>query len=547
MKNLILLSLVLMSGVTFGTTYYIAPSGNDSTPGNGTSGNPYRSLSKAASVCTSGDIINVAAGNYASTLICNLPVNVSIVGAGKTLSKFFWTNTSDLDVNAMIVLSSTTINTSGSQSISGISIDGVNSTGKMGIYVKYRGNVSIHDCNFVNLDYCPARFKGLDGTEVYGEVTTYVTGNSFNNCTVTNCDRQNITGIPSGIMAGGQDGFTIYNCTILGLSNVLSGDLINIAWSKNIKIHDNTVKRGTYVGTGTWWWFSMEIRWNYGGFEIYNNTIMGTVDLCYNYAGSSGYSVKVYNNLIGQDAIDNLYTASMDFEADTYDAYVFDNTFKNCAFGVITSVTTVGYNHIRGLHIYRNLMYNISQSSGPGGSGVFVAGGNSPTFRDIFIDNNTIIANTSGAFAYQKGIYLPNSGTTHNLRVRNNIIVGFTWAAIYANLHTSSPGCVLDSLYVQNNNMYSCGHSNLPFYEGITLTNDFSGTHYSLVPGFANTTDYSLLSNSQMRDLGMDVGRYYQGFPDIGYSEFIVPDNPGYNPGGVWMGKQVSYNKRTKH
>lgn len=54
-------------------TYYISPSGNDST-GNGSQGNPWQTIAKAITASASGDTINLAAGTYTwPTATQNIP------------------------------------------------------------------------------------------------------------------------------------------------------------------------------------------------------------------------------------------------------------------------------------------------------------------------------------------------------------------------------------------------------------------------------------------------------------------------------------------
>jgi hypothetical protein len=57
--------LLLLSGFTAlpGATYYISPTGNDTT-GNGSSGSPWKTYNKAATNLVAGDILLVQPGIY---------------------------------------------------------------------------------------------------------------------------------------------------------------------------------------------------------------------------------------------------------------------------------------------------------------------------------------------------------------------------------------------------------------------------------------------------------------------------------------------------
>lgn len=62
-------------------TYYISPSGNDTT-GNGSSGNPWQTISKAVTSSTAGDTINLAAGSYVWPSALQTINDRTLTGAG---------------------------------------------------------------------------------------------------------------------------------------------------------------------------------------------------------------------------------------------------------------------------------------------------------------------------------------------------------------------------------------------------------------------------------------------------------------------------------
>jgi len=62
-----------------GTTYYVATTGNDTT-GDGTSGNPWKTLQKAHDTAAAGSIISVGAGVFANFTNSK---NLSVIGAGR--------------------------------------------------------------------------------------------------------------------------------------------------------------------------------------------------------------------------------------------------------------------------------------------------------------------------------------------------------------------------------------------------------------------------------------------------------------------------------
>ena len=133
------------------TYYYIDPEGADDI-GDGTIGNPWKTLSKACnSVTTSGDIIHVNAGTYYETSQCILAVGVSIEGVGTSSNittnyvpgGSYW-------LGGMLYLQSGTENTNGNQSIHDLKFDGLSLASQCAIAVGCRGHVNIYNCTFVN-------------------------------------------------------------------------------------------------------------------------------------------------------------------------------------------------------------------------------------------------------------------------------------------------------------------------------------------------------------------------------------------------------------
>ena len=86
-------------------TYYIAPTGNDTT-GNGSQGNPWQTINKAITASASGDTINLSAGTFAwpsappvladRTLIGQGTDKTVVDGAGATLAGWTMTGTTTI-------------------------------------------------------------------------------------------------------------------------------------------------------------------------------------------------------------------------------------------------------------------------------------------------------------------------------------------------------------------------------------------------------------------------------------------------------------------
>lgn len=81
-RALLTITLIFSFAFCFAATYYIDPNGNDAT-GNGSIGNPWKTLRKATqAVTTPGNIIHVNPGTYTETQQSFLAIGVSIEGVG---------------------------------------------------------------------------------------------------------------------------------------------------------------------------------------------------------------------------------------------------------------------------------------------------------------------------------------------------------------------------------------------------------------------------------------------------------------------------------
>jgi hypothetical protein len=70
MRKLLVLFLVLLAGIASATTYYVDLNGNDTT-GDGSSGLPWKTITKAQSVVIAGDTVKFRTGNYGTFTLTN--------------------------------------------------------------------------------------------------------------------------------------------------------------------------------------------------------------------------------------------------------------------------------------------------------------------------------------------------------------------------------------------------------------------------------------------------------------------------------------------
>lgn len=497
-----------------GTRYYIDPNGVDSAE-RGTQTAPWRTLSYACDmVTTAGDAIHVNPGTYTMTTQCNLSAGVSIEGEGEA----------SLIVSHLtaawgptIWLTSSTVGTDGAQHIYNIKLDGNGATAWAGVYVSARNNVLIHDSTFTNFFHSAVIFNGKVGMGDLTEATAWTTGNQFYNNTVTNCSGWHLTdGYASGALSiGAQDGMRVFNNTITQTSRTAgeNGYLIKYftnGFNRNLKIYNNTLVKAAPTDRGSDWNFAIEFWNTRGGFEIYDNTIVGSIDIAgaTNDAGSA-YSWSVHDNTIGYTSFQTYNTAASNGGlfvegTQTGGGYAYRNLFQFV--GTPLQFYPHGNQTVQDLYFYNNVFNGIGTSS----TGVWSTLAawsvaqvldQLPTITNINFVNNVVYAGSGNA---SRGFQLPDIGTATNVDVSNNIFQGFSNEPVYSNLGVTTGGTTtIDTLSVRNNIYYSNGTNSQVFAGNAPTTTTVSGNLVN-APGFvAAGSDFHLQTGSVGIDAGM--------------------------------------------
>ena len=511
------------------TTWYISTTGNDVT-GNGTAGNPWKTLYKATQAVTiTGDIIHVNAGTYLETQQCTLAVGVSIEGNDST-NTIIKSTVSAPYVELLNCRS--TEGTNGNQHISTIKFDG-QFTNWWIIYMSGRSNFIIHDCSFVNAKIQGVTMTGrADNAEGYPSV--YSTGNKFYNNTMYNCGNWDVSsGNGYGNFAfGGQKGMLIYNNTITENNTPYNNGWPIKYWSGGYnlgtKIYNNTLnaKLQNFTLGDQNWDFAIEM-FNATGMEIYNNTFNnGCVD--FNNSSSTGfntgygmslvagygYSLWCHDNTFSCSAINTHIQTGITLEYSDDSVIIEKNTFDKFNIGILYTPRPASV--ISNITIRNNLFTNVG--IGEGSEGYFVDcgvySGTNISFNKINIYNNTFIAYSATPII--NGFMLPNStagGYLKNFNIKNNIIKGTSGAPIRVREGTVA----IDSLDIEYNSIYGCGNGNIPTYS-------VSPTHYTFTnnlntnPSFG--VAYKLIAGTPLVDAGTNVGLPYTGnAPDINWTD----------------------------
>jgi hypothetical protein len=502
MKKLLIFLFLIYSIVSQATTYYIATTGSNSN--NGSSSTPWLTLAYASTHTIAGDIIHIKAGTYALTSTVNIPLAVSIEGDGATSVITFNANA---EWSYAITLNAA-MGSNGNQHISNIKMDGLNLLGWAAIQVNGRSNVKIYNCTFVNFYGEGVLFNGAAGY-VSSAPGTYPTGNEFHDNTVTNCAYYSAADdYGSGnLMIGGQSGMLIYNNTITQTARggTVNGYCIKYysgGYNKGIKIYNNTLTESMTTGPepANSWQFVLE-QWNMrGGFEIYGNTIKGSLDFVNAMKGTYDFAVDVHDNNFGFDTqppgSDTEGDAAIRFESNFERSNIYRNHFKNSAMSIYVSCGS-GFT-MRDLYVYYNIFENLGNNLSNHGWALryttYTASDVSNTVTNWNIWNNVIIAGASNSTAY--GIQIPH-GILSNISVKNNIIQGFNQSPVQKEQYGTGT-----NVLIQYNDFYQNGNNNVPSgSSAATVSNNLTDN-----PLFVSTTDFHLQGTSTLVNHGINVG-----------------------------------------
>lgn len=144
-RLLLILIAAFFSGYTYAADYYVSPNGNDSY-GDGSSGNPWRSLELACRrvAANSGHRIILAAGTYTENAQCVIPGGVTVLGAGVDQTVITGSYALLGRGNPFNVINQNVIRIGGDNvKIGGFTIDGKSKSVGGGIYIRSVSNVEV--------------------------------------------------------------------------------------------------------------------------------------------------------------------------------------------------------------------------------------------------------------------------------------------------------------------------------------------------------------------------------------------------------------------
>jgi hypothetical protein len=276
--NLVAVETTIQSLATAAFNVYVSPTGSDA--GAGTLASPWKTLKYAVSKvpANQGYAINLSAGTFIETGLIEVPLGVSVVGAGidktilKAASSFYYHPTSPAYSTDKFLISLNEYNQlNGNQTLSGFTIDGDTKQLHGGIYVRHRNNVVIENVKVQNTNFTGIWLWDLKDSKL---LNTQIINSSWGSAAycvgalnLGNLERVDIAGLNInestgyGIKAIGPDG-----------GNNIIG----------VKIHDSRISvhpRGLW-NNGSAPNIAIELwQVNLVGNEIYNTYVDNTISL----------------------------------------------------------------------------------------------------------------------------------------------------------------------------------------------------------------------------------------------------------------------------
>ncbi len=498
-------------------TYYVSTTGNNAT-GNGSAGSPWQTAAFAATqvAANQGHTIQVNAGVYMETGSINLPLGVNLKGAGigstilrANLTGEFVrliTNTGDgtLPVSA-----------NGNQTVSDLTLDGVNRTADRAIQVQQRNNVTVRNVEAKDFRLAAMSFYAGFKNNIEFEAPGYITGLLVENNVIRNSGADPGFEVDGGMRVGGLDGAIIRNNLfdlntrpVYGLKFQVGG------WFKNVQLIGNTFDLIPNISSGSWQGPPFAIEWfNVAGGNVFSNNVFeGTLSLVAGQKYTSTWSLQVLNNRFNMPPNNGFWVEEAINDIEIANNYVVNGG------GNGIKITGTGNNFDNLPRTNVRIHHNIVDNTGVPGETRFVTinsqqYSSTPT-SDVFIYNNTYFGGTRAV-----EINAPAGAT--NIHIKNNLINN-------VNHVVTGQGGGVTNLQIFNNRYAPGGNLVSPW--GAQFINFTQGGNITSDPGLKLTGNKPApyyepaASSSAVVDAGTTAGLppfAFQGnAPDIGAYEF---------------------------
>src|SRR5258708_4987377 len=501
----------------FANVDYIATTGND-TSGDGSASNPWRTLKYAVTrvVANQGHTIQVGAGTFIESGLVEVPLGVSIAGAGidvtifKAASSLYYHPADPGYATDKFLISLSGFNPAdGNQSLKNFTVDGDSKQLHGGIIVHYRNKVVIDQIK-------------VQGTNFTGIWLWDVKDSQLTNTQLVNCSWGS-TGYCSGALNLGNlerveiSQLNVDENTGYGIKAIGPDGYNDIFY---VKIHDSHISvtpfglwnNGSAPNIAIELWMSTLV-----GCEIYNTYVDNTISLVNSAVPSTGtQTIRVHDNVLDMQA--RASGAGYGIELTIHDAEIDHNYFLAGNYGIAN-----WDNPMQNWNIHHNTFYALS-SIYPGE----VVRSQWSGLHNVKLYNNTIEftgANTMNVV----GVY---GGASDNIDIKNNLVINSnTGYNYYPNqlVHTE-PTATITNLTVLNNSTTNLDPGSL-ITSLLSLLNPLINLTVLTNPSITKTGNrptpyYIPASGSSLIDAGLNVGYTYLGSkPDIGAYESGATSN----------------------
>jgi len=499
---------------SFANIYYVTTTGND-TSGDGSAANPWKTLMYAVTkvAANQGHTIQVGAGTFVENGLVEVPLGVSILGAGKDVtifkaaSSFFYHPADPGYGTDKFLISLSEYNPSnGNQSLKNFTVDGDAKQLHGGIYVRYRNNVIIDGVKVQNTNFTGIWIWDVKDSKVINTQLVNCSWGSAGYCSgainLGNLERVEIAQLD----VNESTGYGIKAIGPNGYNDILS-----------LKIHDSHVSVnpvGLWNG-GTNPNIAIELwQVNLVGCELYNTYVDNNISLVNSNAiPSTGIqTIRVHDNTI--DMMTRANGAGYGLELTIHDAEVDHNYFIKGNYGIAN-----WDNPMQNWNIHHNTFYAI-QGQYPGE----VVRSQWSGLHNVKLYNNTI------EFEGDKtmnviGVY---GGASDNIDIKNNLVINSnTSYNYYPNqlIHTE-PSATITNLQVLNNSTTNLDPGSLlTSIIALPVPNPLINLNVLSNPSVTKTgvrpqPYYVPSAGSSLINAGVNVGYSYIGSsPDIGAYE----------------------------
>ncbi len=476
------------------------------------------------------------------------------------LSSTITTSGQDGNYNSIIKMYSSTLGSEGNHYFKDLTFDGNSETVPIGAYIRKRDSVVFDNCKFINFYKSGIDISGLE--QYYTEPSIYITGFKVHDCIFYNSS--GYWGTPTATAYGALDmgttkGTEIYNNSFIqpAYANRRRGILIKGTKCEHVelRIYNNEIYkycRDESLGVPDLP-FAIELWDTRGACEIYNNKVIGAIDVVNvwskgNTAGNYSYGAKIYDNEIGTDTCQQVNYPGIMLESNCYDIEVFRN-FCNHTGTAISFASQYGWNDTvphtwqpftkNNIKIHYNIFWELGTSTPDDPNDDyqralnFGSADTTHTYDSIMFYNN-IVTNNETYDTEDYAILLPINGTSTNFFFKNNIFLNMKYDILRGEGgRTYLIG--MDNLQFTNNIIFNSGNNSYVWFTNYQnyLTNFTWSDNIIADPQWINGgTNFNLQSTSPAINTGVDVGLTEDYIrqslsstlpPEIGILEYIPP------------------------